>query len=85
MSKQDKLIQRLLNKPVDFGYRELRSLLVKLGYKEEKRGRTSGSRTAFYNSETGHILRMHKPHPTEILKQYQVEQLIQELKKQGVI
>ncbi len=85
MSKKAKLIQRLQNKPADFEFRELRNLLIQLGYKEENRGRTSGSQTAFYNNETEHIIRLHKPHPSEILKQYQIEQLIEELRKQGVI
>ncbi|SHI27215.1 hypothetical protein [Desulfosporosinus lacus] len=47
MSKRDKLIDRLLKRPIDFEYDEARSLLAKFGYKEENRGRTSGSRVAF--------------------------------------
>lgn len=85
MTKKAKLMQRFLNKSVDFEFRELKSLLVQLGYTAESLGRTSGSRIAFYNDETGHIIRLHKPHPTKILKQYQIEQVIEELKKQGVI
>ena len=85
MSKKDKLIEKLLNKPSDFRYDEAKILLKKFGYKEDNRGRTSGSRVAFVHSETGHILRFHKPHPGNILKRYQIEQLIGELEKQGVI
>lgn len=58
---------------------------MQLGYEEVKIGKTSGSRVAFYNNVTEHIIRLHRPHPTEILKLYQIEQLIEELKKQGVI
>lgn len=85
MSKKDKLIEKLLNKPSDFRYDEAKILLKKFGYKEDNRRGTSGSRVAFVHSETGHILRFHKPHPENILKRYQIEQLIEELKKQGVI
>lgn len=85
MTKKAKLMKKLLNKPVDFEFRELRSLLMQLGYEEVKIGKTSGSRVAFYNNVTEHIIRLHRPHPTEILKLYQIEQLIEELKKQGVI
>ncbi|HQA60831.1 MAG TPA: type II toxin-antitoxin system HicA family toxin [Tepidanaerobacteraceae bacterium] len=85
MTKKDKLIQKLLSKPSDFNYDEAKSLLSKLGYKEDFRGKTSGSRVAFVNSETGHIIRFHKPHPNNQLKYYQVEQLIEELRKQGAI
>ena len=85
MSKRDKLIDRLLKRPSDFEYDEVRSLLAKYEYKEDNRGRTSGSRVAFVNSVTKHIIRLHKPHPGNFLKKYQIEQLIEELKSQGVI
>ena len=85
MSKRDKLIRRLLNKPSDFDYNEAKTLLAQLGYREEQRGRTSGSRVAFVNHENKHIIRLHKPHPGNLLKKYQIEQLIEELRSQGVI
>ena len=88
MSTRDKLIERLLSKPSDFEYfeyNEAKALLAKLGYKEDSRGRTSGSRVAFVNVKTGHIIRLHKPHPGKILKQYQIEQLIGKLRDKGVI
>lgn len=80
MSKKDKLVKRLLERPSDFSYDEAKTLLGRLGYKEDKRGRTSGARVAFVNDETKHILRMHKPHPENILKKYQLEQMIEDLK-----
>lgn len=85
MSKRDKLIDRLLNRPSDFAYNEAKSLLEKFGYREDNRGRTSGSRVAFVNNETKHIIRFHKPHPGNLLKKYQIDQLIEDLKSQGVI
>ena len=85
MSKKDKLIDRLLQKPSNFAYEEVRTLLGKLGYKEDTRGHASGSRVAFVHVETKHIIRLHKPHPGNILKKYQIDQLIEELENQGVI
>ncbi len=85
MSKKDKLIDRLLQRPSDFEYDEAKTLLGRLGYNEDNRGRASGSRVAFINSETKHIIRLHKPHPGNIMKKYQVGLLIEELEKQGVI
>lgn len=85
MSQREKLIKRLLNKPVDFTYDELRKLLGKLGYKESQSGKTSGSRVAFFNEKIQHIIRLHKPHPKNVLKQYQVEQLVEELTTRGLI
>ena len=79
MSKEDKLIKRLLSKPKDFTYNELRRILTHLGYIESQSGKTTGSRVAFINVETGHIIRLHKPHPGNELKQYQIEQIIDEL------
>ena len=85
MSKKDKLVDRLLQKPSDFKYDEVRTLLGRMGYREDNRGRASGSRVAFVNSETKHIISLHKPHPGNSLKKYQIDQSIEELKNQGVI
>jgi hypothetical protein len=85
MSKRDKLVKKLLTRPRDFTYYEAKTLLSQFGYKEEKRGRTSGSRVAFVHIETKHIIRLHKPHPQNYLKMYQIDELIQTLKNQGVI
>ena len=77
MTKTDKLLSRLLSRPRDFTYDELRSLLSGFGYEEVTSGRTSGSRVAF--------IRLHKPHPAPALKRYQVEAIIDELTRMGVI
>lgn len=85
MSKRDKLIERLLDRPSDFTYDEVGTLLGRLGYSEDHRGHASGSRVAFVNIKTSHIIRLHKPHPTNILKMYQVDELIEVLRNQGVM
>lgn len=85
MSQEEKLIKRLLSKPVDFTYDELKKILGKLGYEENNSGKTSGSRVAFYNEETEHVIRLHKPHPQNVLKQYQMDQIIEELKARRLI
>lgn len=48
-------------------------------------GKTSGSRVAFINLKTKHIIRIHKPHPGNELKSYQIELIFKELKDQGVL
>ena len=85
MSKEEKLIERLLSKPNDFTYKELRSLLTHLGYVESQSGKTSGSRVAFINEKEKHIIRFHKPHPRNELKKYQIEQLIEELQSRSIL
>lgn len=83
MSKFDKLILRLLSRPKDFTYDELKTLLKGLGYAESNKGKTSGSRVAFIDTATKHILRIHKPHPKNIIKGYAMEYIIEELKNQN--
>ena len=85
MSKEEKLIKRLLSKPKDFTYNELRKLLINLGYEESQSGKTSGSRVAFIDRSVNHIIRLHKPHPNNELKQYQIEQIIEELQSRRLI
>ena len=82
MSKFEKLIDRLQRKPKNFTYEELKTVLTGLGYSESNKGKTSGSRVAFINAETKHILRIHKPHPQNIIKAYALEYIINELKTQ---
>lgn len=79
MSKVEKLVKKLLSRPRNFTYNELRNLLLHLGYREHQSGKTSGFRVAFTNEKTKHIIRLHKPHPGNELKQYQMEQIIEEL------
>jgi len=85
MGKADKLLKRLISKPKDITYDELKRLLSAHGYEEVKTGKTSGSRVAFINHETQHIIRLHKPHPHPELKQYQIDDVLEELKKQGIL
>ncbi|MEY5068446.1 MAG: hypothetical protein RLZ47_308 [Bacteroidota bacterium] len=85
MSKRDKLIKRLKSKPKDFTYNELKSLLSGLGYIESNSGSTSGSRVSFYNKEVDHLMKLHKPHPSNILKSYLVDYVIEELTKYEMI
>jgi len=85
MGKSEKLLKRFLLKPKDFTYNELRRLLRSFSYEEAKTGATSGSRVAFINHKTKHIIRLHKPHPKLELKRYQLDDIEEELRKMGVI
>jgi predicted RNA binding protein YcfA (HicA-like mRNA interferase family) len=79
VTKAEKLISRFLNLPADFHYDEMVKLLNHFGYYEVKKGKTSGSRVKFSNAE-GRIIIMHKPHPSGILKRYQLKQVKKVLK-----
>lgn len=85
MSRRDKTLQRFLTKPADFKFNEMNNLLRGFGYKKVRTGKTAGSRVAFMNKANGHIIRIHKPHPGNILKRYQLGFLEEELKAKGVL
>ena len=85
MSKDEKLIKRFLARPKDFTYDELRKMLNSFGYEEDQQGKTSGSRVAFYNEKTRHIVRLHKPYPGNELKMYQIDQIREELEGRGIL
>jgi len=84
MSKIDKLIEKLLSRPSDFTWEELVKVLSFYGYKELKKGKTSGSRRKFADDKK-HIISLHKPHPGNILKHYQVDDVVRVLKEGGKI
>ncbi len=85
MSNDQKLILRLLSRPKNFTYNELCRVLNSLGYEESQSGKTSGSRVAFIDKSIRHIIRLHKQQPGNELKQYQIEQVLEELKSRGLL
>ncbi|WP_167604596.1 type II toxin-antitoxin system HicA family toxin [Maribellus sediminis] len=82
MTKVEKLIDRFKQKPKDFSFDELRKLLGFLGY-QEKQG--AGSRVVFVNEKLDHKIKLHKPHPENILKRYQVDLISKELAKKRLL
>lgn len=83
MSKKEKLIARLLSRPKDFHYDEAKTLLQYFGFVENHKGRTSGPRVEFIRGND--TLLLHKPHPSGVLKNYQVKQLIEALNNLNLI
>ena len=84
MSRLEKEIERLKSKPKDYTYDEAKSLLNKLGFFEYNKGKTSGSRVEF-KDQYGRKMTLHKPHPSNIIKIYKVNDLLNELKEWGLI
>lgn len=82
MSSKEKLIARFLLLPSDFTFDELERLLKSLGYTKSNKGKTSGSRVVFKDAE-GHPIMLHKPHPGNIVKQYALRQVLEELQSKG--
>ena len=85
MSKSEKLLSRLSRSPKDFTFDELETLLTGLGFELSNVGGTSGSAICFRHPDTGQIIRLHKPHPSPILKQYLVKFVVNQLKTGGYL
>ena len=85
MSSHEKLLERFLRHPKDFTWDELKSLLRKYGYIQNNKGKTSGSRISFEKEDSDIHLDLHKPHPKDILKPYQMKDTLEFLKRIGVV
>ncbi|MBD5288931.1 MAG: type II toxin-antitoxin system HicA family toxin [Muribaculaceae bacterium] len=83
MSKHEKSVARLLSKPKDYNYDEAKALLTRLGFIENNKGKSSGSRVEFIKGKDTILL--HKPHPNGDLKIYQIKQLIECLQQLKLI
>ena len=84
MARRDKLIEKLRRHPRDFTWDELVSLLKSLGYKFIKSGKTTGSRRHFLHPDHG-VICLYQPHPGNVLKKYQVDQILEVLEQEGLI
>ena len=84
MGQKEKLIERLKSKPRDFTFDDAETLLGFFSYHRSNKGKTSGSRVMFISKDYAPIL-LHKPHPRKELQDYQVKQLIEILKQEGLI
>ena len=84
MNKANKLIERFKQLPTDFTFNEMVKLLAMFGYEIDNKGKTSGSRIVFHHSEYEAIM-FHKPHPTNIIKEYVMKQVYKQLKNNDCI
>jgi len=64
--------------PKDFHFDEMVILLGYFDFKPVKKGKTSGSRVKFENAAGVPVL-LHKPHPSGIMKTYQLKQIKEKL------
>jgi predicted RNA binding protein YcfA (HicA-like mRNA interferase family) len=75
MSKIQKILSRIVTGSGTVTYAELTYVLARLGFEEIRTGKTSGSRVAFWHRDKDIIIRLHKPHPGNELKDYQVKMI----------
>ena len=83
MSNLEKAKQRLRQIPKDYTYNEAKYLLGHLGYVENTKGKTSGSRVGFFRQRDSDIILLHKPHPNNEMNVAVVRALAQHLKRNG--
>ena len=84
MGTKDKLRERFMKMPSDFTFDEMQRLLEDYGYERSNKGRTSGSRLIFKNGNKRPIM-LHKPHPGNIMKEYAMKQVLEDLREAGLI
>lgn len=82
MTKRDKLVDKLKHSANTFAWSDLVTLLSQLGYQKEEK---AGSRIRFLNAKTGHMLRMHRPHPENHIKGGALKDLKQQLTQEGYL
>ena len=78
------LRERFLKMPSDFTFDEMQRLLEGYGYERGNKGKTLGSRLIFKNGDKRPIM-LHKPHPGNIVKEYAMKQVLEELRNAGFI
>ena len=77
------MINRFKNQPKDFTWEELVRLFGIFGFIVDYKGKTSGSRVLFVNGEDAHTV--HKPHPSNIIKAYEMKQVFDYMIEKGFI
>ena len=85
MTKKEKLIERMCRLPKDFTFAELETVLLQLGFEKDDKGKTSGSRVRFYNKDQQMQYLAHKPHPSNIVKEKALKDIVDYLKENKLI
>jgi predicted RNA binding protein YcfA (HicA-like mRNA interferase family) len=82
MAKIEKILRRLSSKPADFEWNEFKAIMEHLGFELRT---TGGSGRKFIHPETGAAHFIHEPHPSKVLKTYQVRDVVAFLTKEGYL
>lgn len=85
MGRKEKLIRKLKSNPKDFTFEEAEALLNLLSFTRSDKDKTSGSRVTFVSPDKEIKIMLHRPHPGNELRSYQVKQLLEELEQEGYI
>lgn len=84
MTRREKLNSRFYRKPKDFTWDEFITLLASLGYEQINTGNAGGSRRKFIHANKS-MINLHEPHPSKVLKRYQIEFVLKISEKEGFL
>ena len=82
MAKIEKILRRLSSKPADFEWNEFKAVMQHFGFELKT---TGGSGRKFIHPETRAAHFIHEPHPSKVLKAYQVRDVVAFLTKEGYL
>jgi predicted RNA binding protein YcfA (HicA-like mRNA interferase family) len=82
MNKHDKRLAKLAGQITTFPWRDVEAVMASLGYKQHE---MAGSRVRFFHPQTGHMIRLHRPHPSNELKGGALRDLRNSLKQEGYL
>ncbi len=85
MTKKEKLIERIRHLPKDFTFAELETVLSQLGFVKDGKGKTSGSRVRFFHPDLKLQYLAHKPHPSTIIKEKALKDIVNYLTENKLI
>jgi len=84
VSKKEKLLRRFLSRPTDFTWDELVSLLG--GFNFNLNNSSGSSHCCFVSGDDpSKVIRTCRPHPSPILKNYQIREIIKFLEEEELL
>ena len=84
MGKIEKLKQDLKARPKTYNWQDVVQVLESVGYRQNKSGKTSGSRVRFVHSKAAPLV-LHKPHPGNEMKRYMIKYIADKLESEELI
>ena len=85
MGQKEKLIAKLKSSSKTFTFDNAETLLGYFDYYRNNKGKTSGSRVMFTSDKYKAKIMLHKPHSRKELLEYQIKQLIELLRQEGLL
>ena len=85
MGQKEKLIAKLKSSSKTFTFDDAETLLGYFDYYRNNKGKTSDSRVMFTSDKYKTKIMLHKPHPRKELLEYQIKQLIELLRQEGLL